>query len=140
MYVSCTQPRSRVRTAHTSHPASAQILPHHLVWAAGCSSGESSGTGQQQQPSNILIALKLSIAAGTPTDFRIDDAPSHLLADDRGIWTSVADCDGSGIVAMVSAERDSALKLEVHNDQGLVAAGSIPIADLWQVRAMLTAL
>ncbi len=38
---------------------------------------------------------------------------------------------------MVAAEREAPLKVEVHNDAGLVAAGSISIADLWQVRAAL---
>lgn len=49
------------------------------------------------------------------------------------MWTSLLDCDMSDAVAMVPAERGSVLQVEVHNEQGLVASGNVPIANLWQV-------
>ena len=55
-------------------------------------------------------------------------------AEQRGVWTSVAECAQSGPVDMVAAERASQLRVEVHNAGGQVAAGSVAIADLWQVR------
>lgn len=52
-------------------------------------------------------------------------------------WTSIG-ADGRGLNADVlelgADDREEELMIEVHNADGVVARGSIPMVDLWQVK------
>ena len=54
-----------------------------------------------------------------------------------GVWTVMGE-DGRGgmsdAVAMGADELSGLLDVEVHSGDGLVARGSVPVADLWTVR------
>ena len=57
---------------------------------------------------------------------------------EEGMWTVMSE-DGRGgmsdAVAMGADEAGDQLDVEVHSGDGLVARGSVPVADLWTVRS-----
>ena len=61
---------------------------------------------------------------------------------EEGVWTVMSE-DGRGgmsdAVAMGADEAADQLDVEVHSGDGLVARGSVPVADLWTVRPLVPA-
>ncbi len=59
-----------------------------------------------------------------------------VYAADQCTWTTVGP-DGRGLNADVlelgADDREEELVVEVHNAEGLVASGTVPMVDLWQV-------
>jgi hypothetical protein len=57
----------------------------------------------------------------------------------EGSWTVVGS-DGRGgqgdVVELTQRDMDDDLRVEVHTDSGLIASGTVPVADLWAVRLL----